>query len=147
MQSLKIDLGEVRLCVNDDESRVIAFNPHDLSFAERFYAVLSDFKQLEKEYKAKGDALSKDNGKDEYGLPVNTPAQLAFCREVCQTMRNAVDGLFGAGASNAAFGDANTLTMFAMFFEGITPYIERARGEKLSKHTRPAKGPRGRVMK
>jgi hypothetical protein len=49
MESLHINTGGIRLCINDDPNRVIEFNPQDLSFAERFYSLLSDFEGKEKE--------------------------------------------------------------------------------------------------
>lgn len=50
MDSIRIDTGGVRLMVNGDPQRVIAFNPHDVVFAERFYALLGEFKGAEQDF-------------------------------------------------------------------------------------------------
>ena len=46
--------------------------------------------------------------------------------------------VFGAGTSEKAFGEAQTLNMFEQFFDGITPYIQGARGQKVSKYRKGA---------
>lgn len=137
MQSLHINTGEIRLCVNDDPGRVIAFNPTDISFAERFYGLLSEFEEKEKEYRQKVDALQKNTETDNLGIPKNFGPALVLLRETCGFLREKIDDVFGAGTSQAAFGDANTLDMFEQFFEGITPFVQKAREKQVSKYTTP----------
>ena len=43
MDSLNIAGKAVRLCIDNDESRVIEFYPTDVSFAENFYALAAEF--------------------------------------------------------------------------------------------------------
>ena len=64
MEELRIDTGGVKLKVNGDPTRVIAFNPTDISFAERFYSLLSEFEEKEKEYQQKVEALQKNTELD-----------------------------------------------------------------------------------
>lgn len=137
MQSLHINTGEIRLCVNDDPGRVIVFNPTDISFAERFYGLLSEFEEKEKEYQRKVEALQKNTETDNLGIPKNFGPALVLLRETCGFLREKIDDVFGAGTSQAAFGDANTLDMFEQFFEGITPFVQKAREKQVSKYTTP----------
>ncbi|MBW7573917.1 hypothetical protein [Caproiciproducens faecalis] len=140
MDSLRIDTGEVRLCINDDPSRVIAFNPTDISFAERFYGLLGEFEAKEKEYQEKAKALQRDTSVNEMGIPKNFGASLSLLRETSDFLREKIDTVFGVGTSQAAFGDANTLDMFEQFFTGITPFVQKAREKQVGKYTtKPAK--------
>lgn len=135
MDSLHINNGGIRLAVNDDPSRVIEFNPKDLSFAERFYSLLGEFEVKEKEYKAKAAELEKDRAIDAYGIPKNFGTSLKLLHETCDFLRNKIDEVFGAGTSQAAFGDTNTLDMFEQFFNGITPFIQKFRNQQVQKYT------------
>lgn len=138
MQSLHINTGEIRLCVNDDPDRVIAFNPTDISFAERFYALLGEFEEKEKEYQKKAQVLQENTEIDSLGIPKNFGPALALLRETCGFLRQEIDKVFGLGTSQAAFGDANTLDMFEQFFTGITPFVQRAREKQVGKYTAPS---------
>lgn len=135
MQSLHINTGEIRLCVNDDPNRLIAFNPTDISFAERFYGLLSEFEVKEKECRQKAEALQNSTEIDSLGIPKSFGPALALLRETCSFLREKIDDVFGAGTSQAAFGDANTLDMFEQFFTGITPFVQKAREKQVNKYT------------
>lgn len=138
MESLHINTGEIRLCVNDDPDRVIAFNPTDISFAERFYGLLSEFEKKEKECRQKAEALQSNTETDSLGIPKSFGPALALLRETCGFLRQEIDKVFGLGTSQAAFGGANTLDMFEQFFDGITPFVQKAREKQVSKYTAPA---------
>lgn len=141
MDSLHIDTREVRLCINDDPSRVVAFNPTDISFAERFYALLGEFEVKEKEYREKAASLQQDTAVDEMGIPKNFGASLSLLRETSDFLREKIDTVFGAGTSQAAFGNANTLDMFEQFFVGITPFVQKVREKQVQQYTgKPKRG-------
>jgi len=135
MESIRINTEGVRLCINDDETRVITFNPTDVSFAERFYDLIAAFENREKGYKVKAELLQKDTSVDKLGIPKNAKEQLNLLKETCEFVRSEIDKVFGAGTSKAAFGDANTLDMFEQFFVGITPFVQKSREEKVKKYT------------
>lgn len=137
MNSLRIDAGLVRIVINDDPERVIEFNPGDVLFAERFYNLLAEFEAKESDFSSRAEALDQTEVD-------NMGERLAFMREVCEFMRAKIDGLFGAGTSQKAFGDSLSLEMFEQFFAGITPFIKAARQERTAQY-RPRKG-RKRVM-
>lgn len=133
-QSIRIDTGEVRLLINDDENRVIAFNPNDISFLEAFFELLEDFEKKEKEFRNEERVLNANKNVDGHGLPKNIKGKIALNRKVCRYMREKVDSVFGEGTSDTAFGKANTMDMFSQFFDGVTPFIKSARDDKTSKY-------------
>lgn len=142
--SIRIDTGVKRILVNDDPQRVIVFNPDDVVFAEKFYHLLSDFESKEKEFVERAEALDANTALDEHGIPENTQARLAMMKEVCGYLREQIDHVFGQGTAQAAFENAMTLEMFAQFFNGLEPFIRKARADVTDKY-RPAN--RSRVMK
>lgn len=133
--NININSSEIRLTVNDDQDRVIKFNPCDIGFAERFYSLIAEFEDKDKEYNERAEAIGADNASDVYGIPKNTGEHLALLREICTYMKDRIDYVFGKGTSKAAFGDANTTNMFEQFFDSIKPYVQNARTSKVSKYT------------
>ena len=128
MQSIKIDLGTIQLAVNDDPERIIEFNPQDIGFAERFYTLLSEFDVKSREFYERAEKIEKNDVENGLGL----------MREMCEYMREKIDQVFGEGSSQKAFGNAMTLNMFEQFFAGVTPYIQKARTEKVKQYTNRA---------
>ncbi len=139
MNNININSGEIRLTINDDENRVIAFNPSDLQFVDRFYSLIVDFENKEKEYREKEKEIDKNTEVDSYDIPVNFKEKLELIKEVCEYVREKIDFVFGEGTSQNVFGNTNTLDMFEQFFDGITPYIQKARSEKVNKYAKPTK--------
>ena len=135
MDSLVINTGEKRIAINNDESRVIVFNPHDVIFAEKFYNLIGEFQAKVKEYEPRAKAIDEDNSVDDLGIPANTPERLELLREICTFMRDRIDHLFGMGASQKAFGDTLSLDVFEQFFTGIKPIVQSARTAKVQKYT------------
>lgn len=133
--NLNINTGEIKLTINDDPSREIAFNPNDLGFVERFYDLISEFETKSDDYQSKAELLENDTELDQYGIVKNMKQRLALMQEICIYLRNKVDDVFGQATSNNVFGSINTLDMFAEFFDGIIPFIQKARTEKISKYT------------
>ncbi len=133
--NLNINTGEIRLTINNDPSREIAFNPNDLGFVESFYDLISEFEKKSKEFEAKANGIEEETELDENGIYKNMKQRIGFTREVCQYLRDKLDGVFGAGTSNTVFGNVNTLDMFPEFFDGIIPFIQKVRSEKIAKYT------------
>lgn len=141
MDSIRIDSGVKRIAINDDESRVIEFNPSDITFAERFFALYRDLLARARDYDARAQMIDADDAVDDEGLPLNAQERLAFQREVIEYMHGAIDQLFGAGTSETVFGGTLNIDAVLQFLDGITPFVQRARAEKVEKY-RPAKGKR-----
>lgn len=118
--------------INDDPNRVIAFNPNEVGFAERFYSLIQDFEQKHTEYLRRAKELDEDQSVDNLGLPLNTAARLVFMREVCEYLHAGIDRLFGAGTSQMVFEGALGLDMIGEFFEGIVPLVQQTRAQKVT---------------
>ena len=138
MDELVLKSGIKRIAIKDDEGNVtgeISFNPADVAFAERFYAVYQEFQEKTKEYEAKAVELDKANELvDAEGVPVQFANGIAFAREVCEFIFEKIDELFGAGTSKTVFRDSLDFEMIGQFFEGITPFIQQARSEKTNRY-------------
>jgi hypothetical protein len=143
MDSIRIDTGVKKILINDGPE-YIEFNPSDVSFAERFENLISEFETKLIEYQARSDEIEANQELDDHGIPVNLDARLKLMRDVCEFIRERIDHIFGAGTSQKVFGSALSLDMFTQFFEGITPFIKRDRLAKVAKYQ---KQPRKQVMK
>lgn len=136
MDSIRIDTGVKRVCINDNPEKVIEFNPSDVIFAEKFYQLIKDFELKQTEFINRSKELDANKEIDENGLPVNLNESIALLKEVCNYFREKIDGLFGEGSSQKAFGDSLNLDIFEQFFEGILPFIEKVREEKVKKYVK-----------
>ena len=143
--NLNINTG-IRLTINDDPDRVIRFNPSDVDFAARFYALIQEFESKQAEYQARADALDAATDEDEHGLPANLPDRIAFMRDVCEYMHAQIDLLFGAGAALTVFQGQHDLDAITQFFQGITPFIQKARSEKVEQYA-PKRRKAARAMR
>ena len=140
MDKLKINTGAVRLLVDcDGVENEISFNPTDLTFVENLYKLISELDAKKEEFAYKEAELDKNNVTDENGIPNNAAERIDLIKEVCIYLRGRLDDVFGPETSNRVFGSTNTLDMFEQFFEGITPYILKARTDKTAKYTNRGK--------
>jgi hypothetical protein len=135
MDSITIVSGVKKIAINSDPDRVISFNPTDVVFAEKFYNLLGEFQDKLKEYQDRSAIIEAAAEVDENNLPVNLPDRIALMREVCEYMRGRIDYLFGPDTAQKVFEDALSLDMFEQFFTGITPFIQQARADKVSKYS------------
>jgi hypothetical protein len=133
MDSLKINTGTKRILINDGPE-FLEFNPSDLSFAERFYGLIGEFENKMVEYQERSKTIDANTELDTHGIPINLADRLGLMRDACEFIRERIDHLFGVGTSQKVFGNALNLDMFMQFFQGITPYIQSARAEKLVKY-------------
>lgn len=138
--SITIDTGEVQLLINNDERRVITFNPEDIAFVEALYNLISTFQAKTEEFSAKEEELKKNSSVDEFGIPAYAKEIIALNRTACEFVRKEIDKVFGEGTSHTAFGNANTMAMFEQFFNGITPFVQGKRQEAMKKYQKPKSG-------
>lgn len=131
---LIIETGVKRIQINDSD-KYLEFNPNDVAFAERFYDLLQSFEDKQMEYLARSREIDENASVDENGVPNNMKEGLALLREVCEFLRDEIDKLFGKGTSQNLFGDTLSLNVFYQFFNGIMPFIQAARAEKVAKYT------------
>ena len=142
VQSLRIETGEIRLAINGDPSQIVAFNPRDVLFAEKMYALIQDLQDEQKKLKEKQVQLESVTERDVHGLPLNAVAILQMQKDVDGYIRSKIDNIFGAGTSQKAFGDVSCTVPISdsvpcaaeQFLAGVTPFIQSARKEKMSKY-------------
>lgn len=147
MDSLRINTGTKKILINDGPD-FIEFNPNDIVFAEKFYALMQDFQAKQAEYLERASDLEQSAEVDELGIPTNMGETIALLREVCDFLCERIDGLFGVGTCQKVFGGSVTLDMFEQFFTGITPFIQTSRVEKVEKYSGKVTKKSGRrVMK
>lgn len=147
MDTINISTGVKRIhIVRDDEVEAdISFNPSDALFAEKFYAVYKEFMEKQAEYELKSKELDAHKDEtDENGIPINIDQGIAFINEVCTFMRGKIDQLFGAGTSEKVFGSTNNIESINQFFNGIVPFVNKERAEKMNKHI---SGNKSKVLK
>jgi len=137
--SIRVDAGQKRILINDDPNRVVEFNPSDLLFAKKFYALLREFDQKNIEFQKRLIELKEAEKEDKFGLPDNLPDSFDLMDEMCDYLFEKIDELFGAGTSKIVFEDNRNLEMVPQFFDGMKPFILKARAEKVKKYTTPAK--------
>jgi len=135
MQSLQINTGEIRLAINDDPERVIVLRPNDAIFAEKFYKMLGSFQTKFTEYQGRAVAVESKTETDENDIPLNTGERIELLKEICQYAHGQIDELIGVGTSQIVFGDSLNIDAIVQFFEGIRPYVQTARAEKVAKYS------------
>jgi hypothetical protein len=124
METLRIDTGRVNLRVEDSEGNergIFSFNPGDVNTAERFLSVQEEYKKLSAEYD------------EEIKNATTTEQQLAVLKRCVSDIEGLIDVCFGEGSSEILFGEDCSLTMFLDFFDGITPYFEKASKDRVEK--------------
>ena len=134
MDSIKIDSGIKRVLINDGPE-VLEFNPSDVLFVEKFYAVVNEFDAKLANFSARADELDEDKTVDENGLPANVAARIAFLRDVCSFANGRIDFLFGEGTAQKLFNGVESLDMIEQFFNGLTPFVQRTREAKVAKYS------------
>lgn len=131
MDSLQVRTGQISLRILDDEGEergIFSFNPEDVESAKQ--VVL-----LQEELKVKNEEFDKQIEECE-----TAEQKINLLSEIVQYFRGLVDKCFGEGSSDILFGNACTLSMFYDFFEGITPYYEKASKKRMAKYQAPKKG-------
>ena len=122
MDSLNIAGKAVRLCIDNDESRVIEFYPTD--------ALAAEFEERQNDIKARSAAIAEGDG----SKLEKSRAELALTREAFAFLREGIDRTFGPGTAQTVFGSRDSVAMAARFFRGVTPYIRKARQGELDRY-------------
>ena len=140
MENINISCGAVELTIDNDPARVIRFYPTDVASAQGFFSLASEFQRKQKEIQQKiNDIRASDKTEFEKSLEA---VQLE--REAFNVMRQGIDNTFGAGTSDTVFGQRNTIDMVARFFNGVIPYVRKARQAEIERYTKQSDG--GGVM-
>ena len=150
VQYLIIDTGIIRLAIERDgvaTGESIELNPSDILFADKYYRLTERLKEKDVEFKKRAAVLDEHKEEDENGVPLNTRERIALTTDIVNEIRGELDTLFGEGTSVKAFGEVRSFDVLYQFFNGITPFIEKARMDKVNKYIRPAHAKRPKHTK
>lgn len=122
---MKLTSGAITIPIERDGSMAgsITFNPEDVGFAQKFYALSEGLGAKEQEY----DAVLRDES-----APMGGKLQTLW--EICGWLKEQVDLVFGAGCSETVFGEGCSPDMFRQFFAGVEPIIRKSRSGKTKKY-------------
>lgn len=133
MDSLRVDNGLKKIDVND-AGECIEFSVVDGRFFRAFFDLLQWFDEQEarkeiKEMKEQRDKVVSDDGNKINYDAANSVLDIRekISKEACEK----IDNIFGAEASRKIFGSIiPDMYMIAVFFEKITPFIEKYAKER-----------------
>ena len=134
METLIIDEGLKAFAINNDENRVIKFNPSDMSILHRVEESLVNVEKEMKKYEDK-----KVDGKTE--------------KKISEFICKQIDYIFNSKVSDVVFNGTSPLSTikgvpyYVRFIEAVKPIIEeeilaerKASEEKIKKYTEKYKG-------
>ena len=134
METLIIDEGLKSFAINNDENRVIKFNPSDMSILHRVEETLANVEKEMKKYEDK-----KFDGETE--------------KKISKFICNQIDYIFNSKVSDVVFNGTSPLSTikgipyYVRFIEAVKPIIEeeilterKASEEKIKKYTEKYKG-------
>lgn len=134
METLIIDEGLKTFAINNDENRVIKFNPSDMSILHRVEETLANVEKEMKKYEEK-----KLDGKTE--------------KKISEFICGQIDYIFNSKVSDVVFNGTSPLSTikgipyYVRFIEAVKPIIEeeilaerKASEEKIKKYTEKYKG-------
>ena len=130
MESLQVRTGQISLRILDDsgeERGIFKFNPQDISAAKKLMELQSE--------------LDIKNGEfQELANKCETPEEkVKLLEDEVNYIEGLIDDCFGIGSSLVLFGNAKTLSMFYDFFDGITPYYQKASKNRMDKYKKSKK--------
>lgn len=128
MDSLKISTGRVRLQIVDEAGNqrgIFSFNPSDIESAKHVIEIQKDFEMKNAEFQKRINAAETMEEK------------ITILDELVTYFEKVIDDCFGEGSSQVLFGNDKSVDMFYDFFDGITPYYEKASKERMAKYIQP----------
>ena len=114
MQSISFDEGYKEFAINNDENRVIRFNPKDFGILTRMEDTLSDFEALEKKL--------KDGNEEEFTNNL---------REAEKVVHEKIDSIFNANVHDIIFNHHSPISLvggeflFMRVIEALVPIVEK----------------------
>lgn len=137
MTKLTFDDGRVRLDINGNGTLV--FNPSDFNVYERFYALVKELPELEKQYASEVETPDESTQDVKAAAVELVGRELIRAKEIDGLIKSKLSHAFGAendfdkllgGVNIMAFGN-NGERIITNFMNAILPYIENG----LAKHT------------
>lgn len=134
MDRLRVDSGIKNIEVNDNGD-YISIPISDVTFYERFGALIKNFEQKQTEFEQKAAKLSeKHKDREEFDADAIVDAT-GFYAEVCRYTCSELDKLFGEGCCKKVFvGIENpSEELIGDFFDQITPLLNQYAKERNQK--------------
>ena len=133
MQSLNFNDGYKEFCINNDETRIIRFNPADYGLLERFSQAKKNITKAVNELKIDPEGEPEDEIDETAGI-------LAEMRKL---IFDQINYIFDADVAQTAFGNQSPIStvkgkfLFERFLEAAGPYIEKEiKAEQAASHKR-----------
>lgn len=125
MESLVIETGRKRLCLNGDENRILEFNPQDMKTRKRFYEASQKVFEKQREFDIKIQQLKED---DVEGV-------FKFEQETFDMMKELVDNAFGKGTAELVTNGDTDVFALCNFLVAIAPYFKEIAEKQKNKYT------------
>lgn len=131
-KGLKIGTGLKAIPIKDDFDEVrgtFKFAPGDSMAYSKLKVIVREIEKKQKEINA---MIEEEKSDDEILEETNL---------LIQYMIDSIDNLYGKGSSNILFGESHdSIIMFEDFFNGIIPFYEEYRQQRVNKYTGKYKG-------
>lgn len=121
MEKLRVEKDNVYRIEVNDKGEYIEFDLLDIELPIKLINASEELEKQKAIHKQKDEELKKEN----LDPKESVLKQYKIDKEFCQTMRNILDNLFGEGASQKIFGNANRITMFDDFFAQLEPHLDK----------------------
>ena len=124
--NLSINDGKKKVILNDDENKVLIFNPNDLESRRKMYSVNEKILEYDKKFKEKIKTL-KENKDIEKVFELE--------EEMHNFIKNLVDDVFGEGVADMITDKKTNPVALMNFFTAIMPYFLDKVENKRKKYT------------
>lgn len=121
MEKLRVEKDNVYRIEVNDKGEYIEFDLLDIELPIKLINASEELEKQKAIHEQKVEELKKENLEPKE----NMLKQYEIDKEFCQTMRDVLDNLFGEGASQKIFGDANRIAMFNDFFTQLEPHLDK----------------------
>lgn len=137
MKSLHIEDTSITLSIDDDESRLITFDPGDTAFVTRFYGLydkVRDVAQRVDGHNALARKCMKAAKTDEERISV-LQKHAKFMNDATLDFYKDIDSVFGEGTCKTVFGDTVSLAACTSFFQQLQQIITENRKGVIDKYS------------
>lgn len=135
MESISIDFGIKKIAINNDPNNVIEFNPTDVNFYKKWIGLLEFWKQNEKSLLEKSIDIDTRKKSQDMNISIQALKEEGEIREkICHDIFIQIDSIFGNETSKKVFGNLNSEHAIGSFLEGVMPFINDARAQKIDQY-------------
>lgn len=124
--NLNINDGKKKVILNDDENKVLIFNPNDLESRRKMYSVNGKILEYDKKFKEKVKTLKENK---------DVEKEFELEEEMHNVIKNLVDDVFGEGVSDMITDKKTNPVALMNFLTAIMPYFLDKVENKRKKYT------------